>query len=322
MSDVETINELTDKERIAAIAQRAAQLESEARYDPAGAKARATDLLAQLPPGAPGSVIALVERAIAAADQYAAEAEADEGSSLGNGGPTGALSMNFQSQVYRFMSKGEQQFFNSLDSNTQYKMSRINEDGSIEPTDKTVSGAQLKEDFARVKYHTLSDEERAGITTPEGQKSSEMTASQQIKELDKLNDSLDNLEGHKAEQLMEENASPDECKRCHQKFSGARDQVERLRDRIERAQELRGQGRNQEANMEKAMIDVDRHKLRTHLQKEVINDALLDKHSEGREHHISGAHHVDDERSAQLAAPQTKMDESVRQQGGRGPHFP
>lgn len=304
MSDVENIDHgLEGGKLLAALEERAALIMSQiaSSNDPSQLRSLANEarmLITQIPQGSTraGTTRALIDAAVQSGEQRASEAEGDEGSqalSGGGGGPRSLGSSAFQSQMLQLMSSQERQFMNSLEDNKQYKMASIDKDGNVTETGKSVEGAQLKEDFARVKYHSLTEEQQAGVTLPDGTKATHMTPEQENKELDKLNKSLDDLEGYKAHKLMEQGASRDECKECHRHFDKAREQVHGIQDRIRRRQELRENGKDTEANMENAMIQVDKGRLRKTLKDEVIDDALLGEGKQGSEMKISAASPAD-----------------------------
>ncbi len=213
MSDIESINNLKDDERLAAIEERASMIASQlnSATDPATIKSlgdAAKMLMSMIPQGnsRTGTVTSRVEGVISAAEKKEAEADIDETSvsfAPSRSGARSAGSLAFQQALYKFMTDDEKAYFDKFQTGTQYKMATINEDGTITEQTTTVDGAQIKEDFARVKSYTLPEEQQENITLPDGQKMRNMPPAEEKKELDKLTSSLGNLEGQGAQELMQ-----------------------------------------------------------------------------------------------------------------------
>ncbi len=303
MADVETINELKGEELLAALEERAAQIAgaiNSASPAEAGDLAdQANSLKAQVPQGSArsGSVMSRIEAVVQAARNAAGEEEDEAGMGTSRSGRGSRMtSKAFQMGVFQFMSQAEKNYFNSFQEGQQYKVAQLNEDGTITETGKTVDGAEVKSALSRVKYNTLSEEQQSQIPGPDGKAPNKRTPDEEIKELDNLKGDLDTLESRKAQELMESGAGIEERKRTKRNFDGARDQVDGLKGRVRRAKELQegGKGKEAEASMEKAMIDVDRGRLRNTLQKNILDESVTGDQKQAKEAEISGAQQVGD----------------------------
>lgn len=167
------------------------------------------------------------------------------------------MSSAFCYGVCKHMTETEKEFFNSFVpgqkydiyewKNGEYVLSRNAGGGATE-----VDGAQLREDFARIKYHALNDEQKEQVGKPPG-------AASEAEEMDQLKESLDRMEGYQGGELVKKGASKAECRRCHDKFERARGQADLV---------AQGQG--------------DKKELRRLLQEEIINETLVPSQSGGR----------------------------------------
>jgi hypothetical protein len=297
MADIEAINDLKDDEKLSAIEERAAMLASElnSAKDPSQIKSlgdAAKMLLAMIPGGSPrtGTVTGRVADVIGEAAKKEAEADGDESSVsyAAGGGSRSRMSQELQKAIYnQFMSPEERAYFDKFQAGTQYRMASIDENGNI--TEKlnedgkqaTVDGAQLKEDFARVKSYTLTEEQQATLTTPDSQRMDAMTPAAEKEELDKLEKSLNNLEGQKAQELAEAGASPEEAKRVRGSFMKARERVRDLKDGLDDLEKAKKGGRRSAEEYAMGDIKLKRGRLRDTLQGDVIDDTLTGKKRSG-----------------------------------------
>lgn len=177
----------------------------------------------------------------------------------------GAEGTAFCCGMYQFMTTKEKQFFDSLVPGQEYEMMRIDEHGNIVSTGRTVDGAQLREDFSRIKYHALNEEEQRQAPSPPGAKTPE-------EEMDRLQESLENMEGHEAQKMHERGASPEEARQCRDRYRCAHEQVDRVRERHRSVREAREAGADEHViATESARLQVEEEKLRDTLQNDIIN---------------------------------------------------
>ncbi len=298
MADIEAINDLKDDAKLEAIADRAAMIASQLNSATDAASIRALGdaaklLMASIPQGYAntGSVTSRVESVISAAAQKEAEADGDESSvsyASGSVGPRSRMSMEFQKAIYnQFMSSEERAYYDQFQPGTQYRMATIDENGNI--TEKmvdgkqaTVDGAQLREDFTRVKAYTLTEEQQSNITLPGGEKITAMPPAEEKKELDKLEKSLDNLEGQKAQELADTGASQEDAKRVRGAFMKARERVRDLKEGLDDLDKAKRNGRRSEEEQATDKVKLSRRRLSTTLKDDVIDDALTEKKRGGR----------------------------------------
>ncbi|MGE0753844.1 MAG: hypothetical protein AB7L92_01645 [Alphaproteobacteria bacterium] len=325
MSDVDRVDHgLEGDEHLARLEERAEMLATSANgvQDASVAQGIAgaiKNLINQIRSSSPraGSAIARIEDAAQRAESATSDAEdgaSEEEAPLSAGR---MRSGSFQKELFnKFGTPAEQQFMKTLKNGpAEYRMATINADGSISETDKVISKEQAQEDFTRIKYHSLPEEQQGQLRESGMKPAAQMNAEEETQELSKLRDSLDNMEGYKAQDMMRSGASKADALRVHEGFEKARDQVDQLRGRIMRREELRTDGRDQEANMENAMIEVDRGRLRNTLKKDVIDDAILGKGAENKAQQISGMKDVDDGQSAQLVVSAGAYGDVAQKQG-------
>ncbi|MFO0389274.1 MAG: hypothetical protein ACK502_06100 [Alphaproteobacteria bacterium] len=305
MADIETINDMKDDEKLSALAERASQIASQigSTTDPAalrGLAAEAQSLLSAVPIGAngSGSVISRIASVISeATSKEAAESEMEESpTSLGGSrGSMGRMSMEFQKAIYnQFMSSEERAYYDKFQAGTQYKMASIDENGNI--TEKlvdgkqaTVDGAQLKEDFARVKAYSvdpekddpngrpLTTQQKAALITSDGKRMAELTPAEEKNELKKLEKSLDNLEGQKAQELSEMGGGKEEAKRVRGSFMKARERVRELKNSLDDVEKARMGGLDSAKEQAEGTVRLKKRQLAKTLQEDVIDDALTGK---------------------------------------------
>ena len=177
----------------------------------------------------------------------------------------GAEGAAFCCGMYQFMTQKEKQFFDSLVPGQEYEMMRIDEQGNIVSTGRMVDGAQLREDFSRIKYHAMDQEDQRQAPTPPG-------ASTPEEEMDKLQESLENMEGHEAQKMHERGASHEEARHCRDRYRCAHEQVDRVRERHRSVREAREAGADEHViATENARLQVEEEKLRDTLQNDIIN---------------------------------------------------
>ena len=324
MADIDTINDLKDDAKLEAIEDRAAMIASQiaSATDPSVIRSlgdAAKALMAMIPQGnnRTGTVTGKVAGVISEANSKEAEESEIEGSSGTSAGmgPRSRMSMEFQKAIYNQMSAEEKAYYDQFQSGTQYKMASIDENGNI--TEKmadgkqaTVDGAQLKEDFARVKSYTLTEEQQANITTPDGQKMGLMAPAEEKKELDRLEKSLDNLEGQKAQELSDTGAGKEEAKRVRGAFMKARERVRDLKDGLDDVEKAKRGGRKSEEEYAMGDVKLKKRRLREALQDDVIDDALTGKKRGSR----SGRDKEDDLEN-EMVTPMTTRAGGIRANG-------
>jgi len=186
------------------------------------ARAMAADLRAlatRLDPNSTAyqQVMAMEREADARATQAAIEEDADD--SIPNGRPSRLGRMfppiaALERAIFNYMTHEEQHYLQSIDPNKQYLVQKIDANGNVvEGAAHEVSGAELREDVARVKLHTLSKEDQEKVRAEEeknkkdepGHSHDGEAKSPQAKEkeeMQKLQKSLDNLEGHEAQKTL------------------------------------------------------------------------------------------------------------------------
>lgn len=229
----------------------------------------------KVPPTVPGAgaVQGDIASALHEAERHYQEELAEEEAAL-DGMMTQVESAAFCYSMRKHMSPMEKKFFDSFVSGQQYQMGQWSEEeGRYVQSDQTVDGALLKEDFARIKYHTLSDEEKAQAGKPPGSKSAE-------KEMDRLHESLDRMEGHEANEMIKRGAGKDECRRCHERFKKAHDQTDKVKGLHRKVRELDEDGKDSKT-ARLALKDAEKQLGKT-LQEDIIDDTLVKSPSEGR----------------------------------------
>ena len=167
--------------------------------------------------------------------------------------------------VYQHFTEEEQRYFSSINPNQNYTLLSVDSNGNlVEGAKREVSGAQLREDFARLKYHTLPPEKQAEIRGHEAREkglSEEQieaaqkppTLEQAKKEAQQIKESMDNLQGHEAQKTVEKHggSTPEakkEIKERHKHFEKARqisgdiidraEQVEKNAERVEKLEKI------------------------------------------------------------------------------------
>lgn len=222
---------------------------------------KALHMSALAAPGA-GAVSSHVNSVLMLAERRYVQATLEEDKMIEVIGAEGAA---FCCGMYQFMTTKEKQFFDSLVPGQEYEMMRIDENGNIVSTGRMVDGAQLREDFSRIKYHALDEEEQRQAPSPPGAKTPE-------EEMDRLQESLENMEGHEAQKMHERGASPEEARQCHDRYHCAHEQVERVREGHRRVREARDAGEDESViATENARLQVEEEKLRDTLQNDIIN---------------------------------------------------
>lgn len=238
-----------------------------------------SDILNRIPLGmaGTGAVQGVVKAALAAAEKRKSEEQAQEETAL-------ALMMQqvessiFYTSVSKHMTPAEKDFYDhAFISGQKYEMYEwqdgkyvpaINADGSA----RTVDGANLKQAFADIKYHALSDKEQKETGAPPGAKSG-------VEQMKRLKASLIRMEGYKAGELMKKGAGEEECQHCHNRFRLALDGATKVQVRYERIESLRQEGNEEAATLESALLESDRKTLRIILQDGVINETLVTSQS-------------------------------------------
>jgi len=154
--------------------------------------------------------------------------------------------------VYQHFTEEEQRYFSSINPNQNYTLLSVDANGNlVEGAKREVSGAQLREDFSRLKYHTLPPEKQAEIRGHEAREkglSEEQieaaqkppTLEQAKKEAQQIKESMDNLQDHEAQKTVEKHrgATPEakkEIKERHEHFKKAHQISDEI---IERAEQV------------------------------------------------------------------------------------
>lgn len=329
INDVESINDLQKEDLVRAVEERAAQIMSEINaatsaddIRAAGDRAQALEL--QIPPGTEGASTARmrIDEAVAAAQQRALEAESmEENTGLetigaGFGGFASSKVQNFIRD--KFMSKDEKEFMNKLDEKPEFATAKIDENGNPVETGETVSSKKLKEDFTRVKFNALSDSEQKEVLESQAfrenpdQSLMDKSPEGRFRNVEQLKESLERLKGARLKQLMDDGASPEECRECNRKFMKAETQASSLQDSLRSASEAKSAN---EAQTYTNMADVKEKILKDTLQKDVIEDAVLDKGQSSSEMKISGGQNVNNGKSAQLSAAIAGIGDNLRNSG-------
>lgn len=109
----------------------------------------------------------------------------------------------FERAIFNFMSREEQEYLQSIDPQKRYTVIGVDSNGNVvEGSEREVTGEQLREDFSRIKFHTLSKEEQEKV-----REESKAPLSNDKEEMKKLQESLKNIEGHEATKIIDEKLS-------------------------------------------------------------------------------------------------------------------
>lgn len=227
---------------------------------PAEAQALANDLRAMaILPSTPYNVQSMLLALAMQADQKANELMVDDGVvALVTGNEfRPAFSRGFIDTMKSYLSKEESQYFNQLDERHQ-------------------------EQFLRLKYHTLTEEEKQALPQ-EDRKEAER--------LDKVKTALTSMEEQKTNEIKKAAESGEISEdTAEQKIAENKGRFKKARDAVERVETLRHDAGKEHAHgMEKAkkqaaemMLPAAETQLRKTLKEDVIDDALLEKKAHAR----------------------------------------
>ncbi|MCE2926818.1 MAG: hypothetical protein LW823_04135 [Rickettsiales bacterium] len=171
---------------------------------------------------------------------------------------------------YLNFSPDELRYFDSFNPTESYTLLAVGKDGNLTGEKlPSVSGAQLREDFARLKFHTLSPQQQAQVrdqipTEPSPASSSPDASKPQAeppkpgtlgadkREMEQLQQSMDRLEGVEAQRSVERHkgandAARGEIRQRHQHFERAREISGEIIERVERVETREAQVKGLEA---------------------------------------------------------------------------
>jgi hypothetical protein len=188
------------------------------------------------------------------------------------------LSAAFSKAVFNLMSREEQDYFNSFRHGEKYDVYEVGDDGKIKrdehgaPVKKEIDGGKMQENLTRIKYHSLDDKQKESIPDkpPETQE-----------ELEKLKESLKEVEGRKAAEIQEkvekgEMPQKDADKKIAENREAFKD-AQRKVDEVIKEEKMAENSPPHMKPMGDALLKEAKKDMRDALKKSVLDEAVLEK---------------------------------------------
>jgi len=178
----------------------------------------------------------------------------------------------FCHETEKFMTYEEKKFLETFKPGTQYEMSKIDDKGNVVSTHQSVDGAILQEDFAIIKFNTLTPEQQKKVV--EDSHSTHGTSEDESK---RLHIALDHMEGN---ELTIHKDEPEKARAIHEHFKHAHAQV----DKVSGLEKQAAEGKGDERTMARLSLPEAKKQLGDTLQHEIIEGVLVgtsDEHQKG-----------------------------------------